>query len=184
MKKFFLALLLILLTATLAFFINGCNQTGDAVGNLKLQVTDKPLELNITGAFITISNIEVHKALKNESEDATTENSWFIVINETKTFDLIELKNQKIELGTRLMGVGKYTQVRLAIIDAKIKINGTEYNLTVPSGKIKLIKGFSIEENKTTILALDFELNESIHEVGNSLNTRYSFEPVIKIIQE
>ena len=179
MKKTFLVVSLIVLIATL-FFVNGCNQTGGAVGSLKMQVTDKPDELNITKALVSVSNIDVHKALENESENATTEESWFTVINETNTFDLVAIKGQKMELGTERLGVGRYTQVRLSLIEAKITINGTEYNLTVPSQKIKLIKGFVIEENKTTTLTLDFDLSESVHQAGSD----YIFLPTIKIIQE
>jgi len=183
MNKIFSVFLLVVLVASITIFINGCEQitpTGSSTGSLKLQVTDKPDELNITEAFVTVSNIQVHKALANESENATTEESWFTVINETKTFDLVAIQGQKMDLGTETLGVGRYTQVRLQVIDAKIKINGTEYNLTVPSEKIKLIKGFNIEENKTTTLTLDFNLNESVIKAGE----KYNFKPTIKIIQE
>ena len=179
MNKIFLTFLISLAIIGM-LLINGCQQT-TGTGVLNLQVTDAKPELNISEATVTVSNIQVHKALENSNDtNETSEDSWITVINETKTFDLVAIKGQKLSIGQETLDIGKYTQVRLSVIEAKITVNGTEYDMTVPSEKIKLIKGFTIEENQTVTLTLDFDLNESVHEANGS----YIFNPVIKIIQE
>ena len=64
---------------------------------------------------------------------------------------------------------------------ALVTINGTEYNLTIPSKTIKLIKGFNIDVNKTTTLTLDFDAQKSIH---SSAKDKYIMRPTIKVIQD
>ena len=57
----------------------------------------------------------------------------------------------------------------------------TDYDLDVPSDKLKLTKGFDIVEGETTTLTLDFDAKESIKESGKD---GYKLNPTIKIIQE
>jgi hypothetical protein len=69
-------------------------------------------------------------------------------------------------LGKENLDIGKYTQIRLTVEKAII-INNNDvievYNLTILSGKIKLIKTFWIYEDETTVLILDFDLYKLIH---------------------
>ena len=140
-------------------------------GTLLMQITDAPPELNITKALVTISVVEVHLA----------GTGWFTVVEEAKTFDLIAIEDVKEFLGTAELSAGKYTQIRLNINEALVTINGTEYDLTIPSKTIKLVKGFDIEPNEITTLTLDFDAQESIHSAGKD---KYIMRPTIKVIQE
>ena len=155
--------------------------TETPTGTLLMQMTDAPPELNITKALVTISDVEVHLAEADEEENATTEAGWFTVVEEAKTFDLIAIEDVKEFLGTAELSVGKYTQIRLNIIEALVTINGTEYDLTIPSKTVKLVKAFNIEPNETTTLTLDFDAQESIHSAGKD---KYIMRPTIKVIQE
>jgi len=143
-------------------------------GTLLMQITDAPPELNITKALVTISDVEVHLA-------GADEGGWFTVVEEAKTFDLIAIEDVKEFLGTAELSAGKYTQIRLNINEALVTINGTEYDLTIPSKTIKLVKSFNIEPNGTTTLTLDFDAQESIHSAGKD---KYIMRPTIKVIQE
>jgi len=158
--------------------LSGCVQS--ETGTLKMQITDAP-NLNIEKALVTISNVEVHLAGANEDANATNETGWFTVVKEEKTFDLIKIKDVKELLGNSELKAGKYTQVRLNVDKALVTIDGTEYDLTIPSKTVKLVKPFNIVEKQTTTLTLDFDANESIKSAGKD---KYLMNPTIKVIQE
>ena len=166
-SKILLATLLVLGIA-----VSGCTTT-TGTGNLVLQITDQP-NLNIEKADVTISDVQVHVA------DAGNESGWFTVVEESQTFDLVAIKDVKAFLGGSELAVGRYTRIRLSVDKALVTINGTEYNLTIPSNTVKLVKDFEIEENKTTILTLDFDAQQSIHSTGQS--DKYIMRPTIIVI--
>jgi len=203
MKKIILLGLIISL-----LLIVGCT-TGEK-GTLVMQITDAPAELNIEKAMVTISEVQVHIAGSGEAEAeveneltgaetaevetiAETEESedveeveektagWFTIVSEAQTFDLMELVGVADVLGSADLEEGKYTQVRLTLDSALITIDGEEFDLTVPSGKIKLVKGFDIVAGETTTLTLDFDAQESVIATGAG---DYKLKPTIKILSE
>ena len=188
MKKIILASLFLLTIV----FIAGCGPT-TGTGQLVLQITDQPSQLNIEKALITISEVQVHLAGEdeevmeesgNETNETMMEESqagWFTVVEEEQTFDLIQIKDVTEFLGTADLQTGKYTQIRLNVDKALVTIDGIEYDLTTPSSKIKLTKSFTIEDNQTITLTLDFDAQESIHSAGKD---KYILRPTIKVIQE
>jgi len=290
MKKIVIITLLIILVGASIF--SGCVEdepddgTSVAVGTLRLQITDKPPELDIISANVTISMVHVHRAeageeneeegdngnavadevdgnltadaggnytgtigeiieftgsasggvepynwswnfghgntsdLKDpsniyneegtyevnltvtdfnnstawditfaiiEAEDEENGNGyagWYTIINESQTFDLIALQDVNDILGEKTLAAGKYTQIRLTIEKAEITVNNSGelevHDLKVPSGNIKLTKGFWIVEDETTVLTLDFDIHESVHKTGSG---KYMLKPTIKIIQ-
>ena len=163
---------LILVTALLIIVIvtlSGCTSEG-GVGMLVLQITDAPPELDITKALVNISNIEVHLIAVG----------WFTVVEGPLTFDLIAIKDVEEFLGSMNLSVGRYTQIRLQVDSALVTIDGVEYDLKIPSGVVNLISPFSIYGNETTILTLDFDVQESVH---SSSEYKYIMNPTIKVIQ-
>lgn len=144
---------------------------------LVLQITDDPGDLNITEALVTLFSIEVHTAAAGNNSTA----GWTTIVEESQTFDLVGLRNVKEFLGSENLSTGVYTQIRLHIDSALVTINGTQYDLEVPSSSIKLVSGFQIEDGETTTLTLDFDVNESVHKTGSD---KYIFQPTIKVIQE
>jgi hypothetical protein len=165
----FLPILLVFVIAA-----SGCTTT-TGTGNLVLQITDKP-DLDIEKADVTISKVQAHIA------GAGNESGWFTVVEGAQTFDLIAITDVKTFLGETELSVGRYTQIRLDVDSALVTINGTEYNLTIPSKTVKLVRSFVIEENQTTTLTLDFDAEQSIHEAGQS--GQYIMRPTITVIQE
>jgi len=74
MKKLLIIGVIIVLAAT--SILSGCVETG-AVGTLRLQITDKPGDLDIIYANVTISMVQVHKSGaddEDEEEDEMYEN--------------------------------------------------------------------------------------------------------------
>ena len=164
-KEFFLMILIILVVSSLC----GCISEGR--GTLVLKITDARPELNITEALVTISNVEVHLIASG----------WHTVVKEPTTFNLILLQDAQEILGSANLSTGHYSQIRLNVDNAKVTIDGINYNLKIPSNKVQLISPFQIEDNKTTVLTLDFDVQESVHSTGDD---KYIMRPTIKIIQE
>ncbi len=169
-------LLLILTLIALALF--GCAPRAQT-GTLVLQITDAPAELNIEKALVTISGVRVH--LAGEEGENATEGGWLSVVEQSQTFDLIQIKDVKEFLGTAELSAGKYTQIRLSVDKALVTIDGQESELTIPSKEVKLVKPFDVIANQNTTLTLDFDAQESIHSAGKD---KYVMRPTIKVIQE
>lgn len=165
-KNIFLVSLLIV-----AIFVTGCGSKGTLV----MQITDAPSDLNIEKALVTISNIEVHVAGAEETS------GWVTVVEGAKTFDLMKLVGVTDLLGEAQLDVGKYTQVRLNLESAKVTIDSQEFDLEVPSDKLKLVKGFDIIAGETTKLTFDFDAKESIIATGAG---DYKLKPTIKVLSE
>ena len=73
MKKIMIVSLIILMVS--ASFLSGCVEeekedgTGIGVGTLRLQITDKPGDLDIIYANVSISMVQVHKSGVGEAEE-------------------------------------------------------------------------------------------------------------------
>ncbi|NIM47398.1 MAG: DUF4382 domain-containing protein [Candidatus Aenigmarchaeota archaeon] len=199
MKKILILIFLILAVSLCAIPITG-------QGTLQLKITDK-VE-NVTSLIINISEIKVHKTgiteiieePVNETEgnetnetnetngnetqgnetNETNNAAWITVFSGPKSIDLIAVKNVEELLGEATIDAGKYTQIRLVVVSATVDINGTFYDVTVPSKAIKFIHPFNIEANKTTSLIFDFDADKSIKEAGD----KYILRPVVKVITE
>jgi hypothetical protein len=116
--------------------------------------------------------------------DITPDAGWHVIINESQKFDLIALQNASTLLGEHTLSTGKYTQIRLSVDEAEIEVNEsgnvTTYSLEIPSHVVKLIHPFTIVENEMTVLTLDFDIHESIHQAGS----KFLMRPTITIIEE
>ena len=160
------------IVAILVLLLNGLSgcMSSEGTGVLVLKITDAPPDLEITKALVKISDVDVHLIATG----------WYTVVEEEQIFDLIELKNVKKILGNVTLPAGRYTQVRLYVTEANVTIDGVEYDLKIPSSKIQLISPFSINENETTVLTLDFDVEESVFSTGSN---KYMMKPTVKVIQ-
>jgi hypothetical protein len=140
---------------------------------LKIYLTDSPSSLD--SVIIFVKEVQVHKT-DSESE------GWITVNDSLRKFDLLELRNgASIVLGDSILDAGKYSQIRLILIDENYVVdNGLKHHLTVPSGLqtgIKLNHEFTLEPNTLYELMLDFNVDKSIHVTGNG---KYMMKPVIR----
>ncbi|HPI58082.1 MAG TPA: DUF4382 domain-containing protein, partial [Syntrophales bacterium] len=146
--------------------------------------------------YVTIERVDVHLG-----GDENFSGNWQTVADPRKTYNLLELVNGALEtLGLSELEAGYYTQMRLIIgsePDDGLNILGNPHphanyvilpsnatpQLFVPSGMqtgIKLVKGFTINENEVTELILDFDAARSVVKAGNS--GRWILKPTIKVI--
>jgi len=159
------------------------------VGELIVAVKDVPQKLQQIGTiyslYLTVNSVEAHFVGQNETGNSTGE--WVVLFSGNKTFDLLQYSNISAIVGDEQLATGKYTQIRLNLSDSSIKIynlymsifNKT-YPLRVPSKELKLIHNFYIEQNKTVVLTLDFDVGQSVGKEG--LN--YILRPTVKILEE
>lgn len=154
-----------------------------SAGTLIVLVKDKPYKLpglgTVTALNLTIKTVEVHSA--------GNETGWIEIFNGTKSFDLLEYTDVRAIIGEKVLDVGKYTQIRLGMVDGRIKIYNIDmsvynktYILLVPSKELKLNHPFTVEENKTLVLVLDFDVEKSVTRTADG----YTLKPVINILEE
>lgn len=168
-------------------------------GTLLIAVKDAKQKLqglgDVTSLILTVDSIQVHKTGDNTTNENVTAEGWITVFSGSKTFDLLDYTDVKAILGEVDLEPGTYTQIRLYIDNATIKINNPDMyvrnktysmtlagsgNLAVPSKVLKLNHPFTIEEGKTLALTLDFDVPHSVIRTG----TGYFLKPVIGITEE
>jgi len=191
MKSTYLALVMVVLASVI---MAGCITAPVGQSTLIIAVRDAPKTTDIgtiTYLGLNISEVSVHRASANqtapetdeemtatESDDSSTA-GWTVVVNQPRTVDLIRLTNVSEVIGQKTMEAGMYTQIRLKIDSGTITIDGTEHNLAVPSGVLKLNRGFVLKPNETQELTLDFNVEKSIIRTGSD---QYKLKPVIAVI--
>ena len=195
MKTAYIVIILVLIAAVgVLYYVNV--MTVQQKSTLVIAVKDAPKKSefgNISSLTLTFSEVSVHKAEANEELNATTENievnesnetedvGWVVVVNEVQTVDLLQFTDVSKILGQETMDAGRYTQIRLKIDSGTVSIDGSTYNLTIPSKVLKLNRGFVLEPNTTLKLTLDFKSEKSLVRTGNNM---FKLKPVIAVISE
>ncbi|MEW6295926.1 MAG: DUF4382 domain-containing protein [Candidatus Diapherotrites archaeon] len=173
-RKF--GLIALLLVFSIVLF--GCTQQPpggiipSGYGTLVLKITDAN-EMTIPGLTslnVTISNIEVHK---------TEGGKWITFFQGEKTFDLMKLSNVQEIIGQSQLEAGHYTQIRFDVTKVEAVIDDNTFSVMVPGDKIKLVREFTIDENKTVTLVIDFS-PASLKKAAD----KFIVKPVIKIESE
>lgn len=150
-------------------------------GDLNLSVTDAPvddaLEVNVrfdaitvkpkNGSPITISDLE-----------ATNIN----LLDYTGGDSRILLQTEGDE--NLRLPAGEYNWMRFDVSNTAghsyIRfVGGEQYNLTVPSGELKLNKGFTIPVDGVANFTVDFDLR---HSIVNSNGNTYKLKPVLRLL--
>lgn len=191
--RYILTFVLIVVVAYFLYFIFTIvsKYGGISAGTLVLKVTDKINLTDVSSIMLAIDKVEVHRAEEGEAivdinetmeTNETSSEGWITVVNETKSFDLLKIRGVEEFLGERVLLTGKYTQIRLEVGGGTITVGDITYRLIVPSKKFKLVRGFTIEPNKTTTLVFDFDAAESIVKAGSPTRPEYILKPVIRLI--
>ncbi len=185
-----------------AALLSGCGGGGGGTdggtGKLALSLTDAAVE-GLKAVYVTIDKVQVHLG---GSESAPA--NWKTVSDagNGKTYNLLELVNGvRTDLGLTDLAAGRYTQMRLILgrtpddginllsrrhpfANYVITAEDEVHELKVPSGfqtGIKIVHGFTIEENGTTELVLDFDAASSVVRAGASGN--WLLKPTIKVLE-
>ena len=158
------------------------------LGTLNLRLTDSPFS-DAKAVLVTFSSVRAHR----------TDSDWttvpFVDVATSRTCDLKKLQGPSDLLGTGPLPAGSYTQVRLVVQSATLYFDnpsagpacapsvpvptGANASLEIPSGEVKLNRGFELKEGAAMNMLLDFDGDKSIHQTGNG---RYMMSPVVAIV--
>ena len=168
---------LCVLIVSIFFLMSGCDGTSptSGEGQIRIYLVDSPAvfeEVNIV-----VELVEVHQA------DADPESGWAVVNSTAATYNLLELTDgASAVLGEAALSAGRYTEIRLFIgIGSYVVVDGTQKNLTIPSGVqtgVKLVHQFEIEEGEMYELTLDFDAARS---VVTAPPEQYLLKPIIRV---
>ena len=149
--------------------------TATPSGILKVYVTDEPPPDSVTSINVTVSEVQIHKALtEQEGSGWTTVN-----LSDNTTFDLLRIKGVEQFLGESEAEAGKYTQVRLVVDAIKVKLRDREpEDATVPSKELKIVHPFNVTAGETTAMVLDFDADKMVTVTGSG---KIIVKPVIKL---
>jgi len=165
-----------LFAVLLLMLITACAVAPEERGTIEIRVTDPP-PADVTSANVTAKNIEVHRVTGEESE-------WITIIEGPVTFDLMKLaKAEEAEiLGAEEIKVGSFTQIRMDVDSVEVvTVDGDNITAEVPSGKLKIVRPFNVEDGVKTVLTLDFDGSKSVIITGKG---EALFKPVVKLVVE
>lgn len=197
----FLNFIIIIFGLTI-YSCNSSNSTNNesstsTTGTLSLSLIDASTT-DYKAVYITVKEVKVSLATEDQDDD-----EWIVVASPEKTYNLLELINGVTEtLGITDLQAGEYDQMRLVLGETQdtelniigrshpfanyiIDIGDNVYELTVPGGYqegFKIIDGFTITEDATTDLILDFNVIDSIVQAGSS--GTWSLNPTVKVLDE
>jgi hypothetical protein len=157
-------------------------------GTLNVRLTDSPFS-DAKAVLVTFSSVRAHRS---DSEWTTVP---FAEVTTSRTCDLKKLQGPSDLLGTGPLPAGRYEQVRLVVQSAALYFDnpsagppcaasvptpaGASAPLEIPSGEVKLNRGFELKEGAAMNMLLDFDGDKSIHQTGNG---RYMMSPVIAVV--
>ena len=167
------------LVFAIAIFLSGCGGGSDgSSGTISINIADaKPmLPSGTEKVLITFNEVSVHKAGGDWTSLPLAQTPYSI--------DLLQFSDGK---STQLvppvtLESGKYTQIRIGVSSALIRINGVDYPVNIPSDKLRTDKEFefNVTGGGAVNLTVDFDLSQSIVVTGSGT---YQLKPVLHIIQ-
>ena len=162
----------IILLTIMTLLLPACTGPATAeTGTVQVHVTDA-LPKEVTAVEVKVSNIEAHRA------DAA-EDQWVTLLANPPVFDLVKVSGVNQLLGTAEIAVGKYTQIRLDVIEVTVTLSDKQVKAIVPSDKLKIVGEFTVEEGKSTPISLDFDGEKSVIVTSQD---NINVKPVVKLI--
>jgi len=148
----------------------------EGMGMLEVRVTDPP-KPEFSSIEVFIDTIEVHRVVPGESGE------WIPVSPLAVTsFDLVTLVGVEEFLGSVVVEAGKFTQIRVHIDTVVVTPEGgTPEPATLPSGILKIVRPFEIQEGLLTVLTLDFDGERSVVTTGRG---KFIFKPVVRLSKQ
>ena len=149
-------------TTLMALLLSGCEEavnTNVGTGKVSIGIKDAPID-GAMAVVVSFTGMEL-KTYNGETITRT--------FTTPRTIDLLTLQGTKTSLlldGETVTG-GQYDWLRLKVdLSASYLTNSSgRHNLTIPSGGesgLKVISGFTVPQNGSLALTIDFDLRKSI----------------------
>lgn len=166
------------------FAVSSCNDdndnnNSDGTAQVKVRMTDAP------GDYDQV-NVEVIDVKYKANADAS-ENGWISIGNvNPQIYNLLDLTGGvSVLLADTEIQAGQFSQLRLVLGENNTVVkNGVTHNLSTPSAQQS---GLKLQVNQQLLAGgnydflIDFDVDESIVEAGNSGN--YILKPVLRVSQ-
>jgi hypothetical protein len=149
--------------------ISGCvTQPGATTGSFVLLISDSEADIaDFDSLEVTFSKARIFKS--GNGQDAGFEEIPF-----SATVDLTQVIGEKsIEVLEISLAEGRYTKIELFVSVVIGIVNGSEANVTVPSGKLQISRPFVISANETVKFVFDINVAKKGHDDD------YNLMPVI-----
>ena len=127
------------------------------MGAVQVRVTDAPGE-DVFGVLLRLEAVEAH---------LTGGEGWVTLVEGPIEIDLIGISGIEQIVGESLLPSGRYTQMRLQVTDAEVTLAAGTKSARIPSGELKLVGSFEIEQGNTTVITIDFDAAASVIVTGN-----------------
>ena len=158
----------------LSVMLTGCGGSGSATtGTMSLSVADTPVD-KASSVVVTFTGVQLHGVSGN---DATFN------FASPKQIDLMTTQNGNA--ASLLDGVtipaGNYQWIRLMVDLSQSSItltDGSMHPLTLSSGELKLVSGFSVAEGSQTDFTIDFDLRKAV----TLANGNYILRPALRLL--
>ena len=140
-------------------------------GRVVFTITDAAADMgSVTSVKVTVDKVMVNSDTKG----------WVTVSSTPQTFDLLMLKAEGSQglLADVQLEAGNYQQLRLDISNVLVVDDTGEHTAKLPSGELKIVGGFTVENGSTSTATFDFMVNESLHITGNG---EYILAPVVQL---
>ncbi len=170
-------------TAVLLSALAGaCSSGGDGDENLRVNLTDAPMD-GVRAVNVTIASVRIHQSADAGNDVA----GWReLPVRAPMPVDLMRLRGGVLmELCRARLDAGHYQQLRLVVAqnagpnppyhNSVRTMGGQLRPLEIPSD-IKIVHSFQVADGTTTDLTLDFRADQSLRQHGNG---EYFMQPVI-----
>jgi hypothetical protein len=170
------------LALAIAVLLSGCgggDDSSNSTGTVSMHVTDaRPvLPSGTAKVSVTIDEVSVHSAGGGWTTLPLPQTPFIIE-------DLLQFaEGKKTQLVPPVqLTSGKYTQIRLSVSSATIKINQDVQPLVIPSENLKTVRefDFTVTGGGAVDLTVDFDLSQSIVVTGSGT---YELKPVLHIVE-
>jgi hypothetical protein len=141
--------------------------------NLRLMLTDAPAGVDQVNVYFTSVDAKpVGKPLEHLDLQLTS-----------NPIDLLTLDDRVVGFAAGEVDPGEYEFLHINIDQDRSYLveNGARKTLRVPSQEIKVVSGFSIDNDHITTLTLDFDADASLNKLGNG---DWIMRPVVIIANE
>jgi hypothetical protein len=138
--------------------------------NLRLMLTDAPAGVDQVRIYFTgVTAKPVGRSVERLSLEIAD-----------NPIDLLTLDDRVIGFATGVVEPGDYEFIHIDIDEDRSYIveRGERKSLQIPSEEIKVVGGFSIDDDNVTTLTLDFDADRSLVQLGNG---RWLMRPVVVI---
>lgn len=154
--------------------------SGSVTGRLNLRVTDAPID-SADKVVVTFTGVTVQSEAGQRVE---------FEYQEPREIDLLSLQGSITDslLEEVELEAGEYEWIRLhvaaeqGVSDSYIEVDGAQHELHIPSGAqtgLKLVDGFTIDEDRTSNYTIDFDLRKSIIQNPHG----YKLKPTLRLVE-